>query len=75
MPHIPGWFVINLGDLMAAWTNDRWHSTMHRVVNPPRTNSDSPRISIPFFHQPDYDAAIVCIPTCTTDTTSHITSR
>lgn len=66
VPHIPGSFVINLGDLMAAWTNDRWRSTMHRVVNPPRDAAGSARVSIPFFHQPDYDAEIVCIPTCTT---------
>jgi isopenicillin N synthase-like dioxygenase len=67
VPHIPGSFVVNLGDLMAAWTNDRWVSTMHRVVNPPRTAAHSTRISIPFFHQPDYDALIECIPTCTSD--------
>ncbi len=31
----PGTFVCNIGDLMQHWTNDRWISTMHRVVNPP----------------------------------------
>ncbi|MDB5820191.1 MAG: 2OG-Fe(II) oxygenase, partial [Rhizobacter sp.] len=30
--HVPGTFIVNLGDLMARWTNDRWVSTMHRVV-------------------------------------------
>lgn len=28
-------FIINIGDLMARWTNDTWVSTLHRVVNPP----------------------------------------
>jgi isopenicillin N synthase-like dioxygenase len=35
VPVIPGCFIVNLGDLMARWTNDAWVSTLHRVVNPP----------------------------------------
>ena len=58
----PGSFVINLGDLMAAWTNDRWVSTMHRVVNPKPEFCDTSRMSVVFFHQPNYDAEIHCIP-------------
>ncbi len=34
VPPVPGAFVINIGDLMARWTNDRWTSTLHRVVIP-----------------------------------------
>ena len=64
VPLVPGTFSINLGDLMAEWTNDRWRSTMHRVINPPRQNADSSRLSLLFFHQPNYDAAIECLPTC-----------
>jgi isopenicillin N synthase-like dioxygenase len=61
----PGAFIINLGDLMAQWTNDRWVSTMHRVVNPPRDmKTGTRRQSLIFFHQPNYDAMIECIPSC-----------
>jgi len=61
----PGTFVCNIGDLMQHWTNDRWISTMHRVVNPPREAAvGNRRLSIPFFHQPNYDALIECLPSC-----------
>jgi isopenicillin N synthase-like dioxygenase len=62
VPGVPDTFVVNLGDLMARWTNDRWTSTTHRVVVPPGERGD--RISIAFFQQPAYDAVIECIPTC-----------
>lgn len=61
-------FAVNLGDLMARWTNDRWVSTLHRVVLPPAAiggDGASPwRISFPFFQQPNADAVIRCIPGC-----------
>jgi isopenicillin N synthase-like dioxygenase len=58
-------FIINIGDLMARWTNDHWVSTLHRVVNPPPDSSGSTRRqSIAFFHQPNWEAEIKCIPTC-----------
>ncbi len=56
-------FAINLGDLMARWTNDKWKSTPHRVMNSPKGNS-SRRLSIAFFHNPNEDAMIKCIPSC-----------
>lgn len=65
VPIVPDTFIINIGDLMAQWTNDRWVSTMHRVVNPPRDQANSSRRqSLIFFHQPNYDALIECIPSC-----------
>lgn len=65
MPAPADSFVINLGDLMARWTNDRWVSTMHRVVNPsPSQAGSTRRQSIVFFQQPNWDAEISCIPTC-----------
>jgi len=66
VPMIPGSFVINQGDLMARWTNDRWISTLHRVANPPEeAKGGSRRLSIVFFHHPNYDANVACLPTCT----------
>jgi len=58
-------FVINIGDLMAFWTNDRWISTPHRVVS---KNSEEPvkRFSLAFFHNPNTDCLVDCIPTCQT---------
>ena len=64
----PGTFVVNIGDLMAQWTNDRWVSTLHRVVNPPRAAAQTDRMSLVFFHQPNDDALIECLPSCCIDT-------
>jgi isopenicillin N synthase-like dioxygenase len=64
-PFIPDTFVINIGDLMAEWTNDRWVSTIHRVTVPDRVGDPaSDRLSFTFFHQPNYDAVIEVLPTC-----------
>ena len=59
----PDTFIVNLGDLMMRWTNDRWRSTPHRVAIPPReARARSRRLSIGFFVIPNYDADVVCIP-------------
>jgi len=61
----PGTFVVNIGDMMAQWSNDRWVSTVHRVANPPESEGPTARrLSMVFFHQPNPDAFIECIPTC-----------
>jgi isopenicillin N synthase-like dioxygenase len=65
VPPTPGAFVINIGDLMARWTNDRWVSTLHRVVNPsPEEGGLSRRQSLAFFHQPNWFAEIACLDAC-----------
>jgi len=61
----PDVFVVNVGDLLRRWTNDVWTSNLHRVINPPADIGPSVRrISIGFFHQPNYDAVVECLPGC-----------
>ena len=61
----PDAFVINLGDMLMRWTNDRWVSTLHRVVNPSLAQAArSRRQSLVFFHNPNADTVIECLPTC-----------
>lgn len=56
----PDHLVVNLGDLMAIWTNDRWVSNPHRVVNPPGLD----RYSSPLFVTPPFHLRIETLPTC-----------
>ncbi len=53
--------LVNLGDLTAEWTNDRWRSTLHRVV----PGGGPRRRSTAFFFDANWDAPIECVPTCT----------
>jgi isopenicillin N synthase-like dioxygenase len=66
VPIVPGTFIVNIGDLMARWTNDTWVSTLHRVVNPPPdADGDTRRLSLVFFHNPNHDAEIASlVPDC-----------
>jgi isopenicillin N synthase-like dioxygenase len=65
VPILADSFVVNIGELMARWTNDRWRATLHRVVNPPEALAPlSRRQSLVFFHNPNYDAEIACLPSC-----------
>jgi isopenicillin N synthase-like dioxygenase len=65
IPPVDGALVINIGDLMARWTNDRWTSTLHRVVNPDLDSTVSTRRqSMPFFHNANYSTVVECLPSC-----------
>jgi len=51
--------------MMQRWTNDRWVSTMHRVITPKKLDDAmSRRLSIGYFMHPNFDAEISCIQTC-----------
>lgn len=61
----PGALLVNLGDLTAQWTNDRWRSTLHRVVPPPVDATGSAlRRSVAFFFDGNHDAVVEALPTC-----------
>jgi isopenicillin N synthase-like dioxygenase len=59
-PALPGSFLVNGGDLLRRWTNDRFLATPHRVLN----RSEQERYAIPFFLDCDYDHVMTCLPTC-----------
>lgn len=62
-----GQLVVNIGDLMAIWTNDRWVSNPHRVVNPPSTD----RYSTPLFVTPPFHLEIDTLATCREEPLRH----
>ena len=59
-PVIEGTFLVNLGNIMKRWSNDRFLSTPHGVLN----DSGTDRYSIAFFYSPNVDAVIECLPSC-----------
>jgi isopenicillin N synthase-like dioxygenase len=58
----PGALVINIGDMIQVWSNDRYRAALHRVI----TNPSMDRYSVPFFLSPSYDTTYAPLPTTIT---------
>ncbi|GMH32693.1 hypothetical protein BSKO_00527 [Bryopsis sp. KO-2023] len=57
---IPGTFIINIGDMLERWTNGKFMSTVHRVLN----LEGRVRYSAPFFYDPNFETLVEVIPSC-----------
>ncbi|ETO30477.1 hypothetical protein RFI_06646 [Reticulomyxa filosa] len=60
VPRLENAFIVNLGDQLQRWTNDYYHSTLHRVVI---ANTSVQRYSVAFFWEPDFECLVSCVPT------------
>lgn len=58
---IPGTFVVNMGDMLMRWTNDRYRSSLHRVMH---AKTKNPRYSMAFFYGPRHATTIAPLPGC-----------
>ena len=55
----PGAIVVNIGDMMQVWSNDRYRAAVHRVITNPRKD----RYSVPFFLSPSFETTYEPLPT------------
>ena len=60
VPSPPNTLTVNIGDLLARWTNDRWRATRHRVAGGDRAARE--RLSVVYFTGPHPDTLIECVP-------------
>ncbi len=61
---LPDQIIVNVGDMMERLTNNKLHSTLHRVVNPPQNKMKDSRYSIPFFMHPKSEVDLNCLAQC-----------
>ena len=61
---LPEQIVVNVGDMLQRFTNNKLYSTTHRVVNPDRALWHTSRFSIPYFLHPKSSMRIRCLDFC-----------
>ncbi|TQS41521.1 isopenicillin N synthase family dioxygenase [Cryptosporangium phraense] len=57
-PYDPDAFTINVGDLLARWTGDRWLSARHRVLPPQADAPDEDLVSLVYFYEANHDTVV-----------------
>jgi isopenicillin N synthase-like dioxygenase len=70
-PYVPGAFTVNIADLLARWTGDRWRSTRHRVLPPSQADPNEELISLIVFCESDMDRVITPLTPPTGGGTDH----
>lgn len=63
----PDELMINVGDMLSRLTNNKLKSTVHQVVNPPKSDWGKSRYSVPFFMHPISDMPLNCLEHCIDD--------
>ena len=61
-PYDPAALTVNIGDLLARWTGDRWRSTRHRVLPPQPEAPGEDLLSLIFFYELNHDAVVESLP-------------
>ncbi|MGW1280385.1 isopenicillin N synthase family dioxygenase [Streptomyces tsukubensis] len=61
-PYEPGTVTLNIGDLMARWSGDRWRSGRHRVLPPPPDAPQEELTSLVYFHSCAPETGITSLP-------------
>jgi isopenicillin N synthase-like dioxygenase len=61
-PWVEGSFTINIGDMMARWSGDRWLSNRHRVLAPDSRAPEEDLMSLVYFHEADPTAVLHSVP-------------
>ncbi|MGW1889235.1 isopenicillin N synthase family dioxygenase [Streptomyces sp. NPDC002004] len=62
-PYDPDALTVNIGDLMARWTGDRWRSGRHRVLPPPVDAPAEELMSLVYFYECDPHTRVESVPT------------
>ncbi|GAB2549849.1 isopenicillin N synthase family dioxygenase [Nocardia heshunensis] len=57
-PYDPAALTVNIGDLLAYWSGQRWPAGRHRVLPPQPSAPDEDLISLIYFYELDHDARV-----------------